>query len=223
MGITAAKKAATKSWKQSLAMAAFQKSWEKEKMQNAYQWTMQDMEKAGLNPILAATNGANMGGSISQGAGDTSGLQSAGQIAAQGLQNIVSGATGMYSQLKGVENQSTMTESDAMIKRAEATKIIAETENLPKKMKSEILRNLAEADKIDTERQHLPAVMNSQVERNMSEAKQRNAERDPKRVLGKYGETILNKVQNFTEPLVEEAGKEIQKYIKKKIHSAKSR
>ena len=45
MGITAAKKAATKSWEQSLAMAAFQKSWEKEKMQNAYQWTMQDMEK----------------------------------------------------------------------------------------------------------------------------------------------------------------------------------
>lgn len=38
--------------------------WEKEKLQNSVQWHMQDLEKAGLNPILAASQGA-IGGSTS--------------------------------------------------------------------------------------------------------------------------------------------------------------
>lgn len=40
------------------------KAWEREKLQHAHQWTVEDMRKAGLNPILSAgaTNGT--GGTI---------------------------------------------------------------------------------------------------------------------------------------------------------------
>lgn len=143
-GANSASKAAGASWKQQVLMAMFQRDWEKEKMQNAYQWTVEDMEKAGLNPILATRNGANSGGGITAGAGDTSGLKSAGQIAAQGLQNIIPAAISAYSGLKSTENQTTQTETDAILKQAEAAKTVAETKNLPEKMKSEILKNIAD-------------------------------------------------------------------------------
>ena len=146
-GASSASKAAGASWKQQVLMAMFQRDWEKEKMQNAYQWTVADMEKAGLNPILATRNGANSGGGITAGAGDTSGLSSAGKIAAQGLANIIPAAISAYSGLKGTENQTTQTETDAILKKAEAAKTVAETKNLPEKMKSEILKNIADAEK----------------------------------------------------------------------------
>lgn len=151
-GANSASKAAGLSWKQQVLMAMFQRDWEKEKMQNAYQWTVADMEKAGLNPILATRNGANSGGGITAGAGDTSGLKSAGQIAAQGLQNIIPAAISAYSGLKSTENQTTQTETDAILKQAEAAKTVAETKNLPEKMKSEIQRNIANASKTNDER-----------------------------------------------------------------------
>ena len=45
------------------ANAAQQNKWNVENYQHRYQWAAEDMRKAGLNPILAATNG--IGGSIS--------------------------------------------------------------------------------------------------------------------------------------------------------------
>lgn len=36
-----------------------QMAWEREQYQNKYQWTVEDMRKAGLNPMLAIQNGAN--------------------------------------------------------------------------------------------------------------------------------------------------------------------
>ncbi len=151
-GANSASKAAGLSWKQQVLMAMFQRDWEKEKMQNAYQWTVEDMEKAGLNPILATRNGANSGGGITAGAGDTSGLKSAGQIAAQGLSQIIPAAISAYSGLKSTENQTTQTETDAILKQAEAAKTVAETKNLPEKMKSEIQRNIANTSKTNDER-----------------------------------------------------------------------
>lgn len=151
-GANSASKAAGLSWKQQVLMAMFQRDWEKEKMQNAYQWTVADMEKAGLNPILATRNGANSGGGITAGAGDTSGLKSAGQIAAQGLSQIIPAAISAYTGLKSAENQTTQTETDAILKQAEAAKTIAETKNLPEKMKSEIQKNIADAGRTNEER-----------------------------------------------------------------------
>lgn len=48
--------------------------WEKEKLQNAVQWRMSDLEKAGINPILAAQSGlptGSTGGNVSFGSGHT--------------------------------------------------------------------------------------------------------------------------------------------------------
>ena len=45
------------------AAAKQQNEWNVENYKHRYQWAMEDMRQAGLNPILAATNG--IGGSIS--------------------------------------------------------------------------------------------------------------------------------------------------------------
>lgn len=144
-GANSASKAAGLSWKQQVLMAMFQRDWEKEKMQNAYQWTVADMEKAGLNPILATRNGANSGGGITAGAGDTSGLKSAGQIAAQGLSQIIPAAISAYSGLKSTENQTTQTDADRILKLSEAAKNAEETPKIREKIESEIKKNNAEA------------------------------------------------------------------------------
>lgn len=151
-GANSASKAAGASWKQQVLMAMFQRDWEKEKMQNAYQWTVADMEKAGLNPILATRNGANSGGGITAGAGDTSGLKSAGQIAAQGLQNIIPAAITAYSGLKSTENQTTQTDADRILKLSLAAKNAEETPKIREKIESEINKNNADAKRQNEER-----------------------------------------------------------------------
>lgn len=51
-----------------------QTAWEKEKMLNSYQWTMQDMKNAGLNPILGMAQNGATSASAPSGAGGTSAL-----------------------------------------------------------------------------------------------------------------------------------------------------
>lgn len=157
-GANSASKAAGASWKQQVLMAMFQRDWEKEKMQNAYQWTVEDMEKAGLNPILATRNGANSGGGITAGAGDTSGLKSAGQIAAQGLSQIIPAAISAYSGLKSTENQTTQTEADRILKLSEAAKNAEETPKIKEKIESEINKNNADAKRQNEERNPANAI-----------------------------------------------------------------
>lgn len=151
-GANSASKAAGLSWKQQVLMAMFQRDWEKEKMQNAYQWTVADMEKAGLNPILATRNGANSGGGITAGAGDTSGLKSAGQIAALGLSQIIPAAISAYTGLKSTENQTTQTDADRILKLSEAAKNAEETPKIREKIESEINKNNADAKRQNEER-----------------------------------------------------------------------
>lgn len=52
---------AQSSWKKQKKMFRWQKAWEKEKMQNAYQWAIDDMQKAGLNPALGYSQGGATG------------------------------------------------------------------------------------------------------------------------------------------------------------------
>lgn len=157
-GANSASKAAGASWKQQVLMAMFQRDWEKEKMQNAYQWTVEDMEKAGLNPILATRNGANSGGGITTGAGDTSGLKSAGQIAAQGLSQIIPTAISAYTGLKNTENQTTQTDADRILKLSEAAKNAEETPKIREKIESEINKNNADAKRQNEERNPANAI-----------------------------------------------------------------
>lgn len=48
-----------KEFEYSRALAAQQHEYEKEKMQNAYQWTMKDLQASGLNPTLMMGGGGN--------------------------------------------------------------------------------------------------------------------------------------------------------------------
>lgn len=48
-----------KSFEYSSALAAQQHKYEKEKMQNAYQWTMEDLQASGLNPTLMMGGGGS--------------------------------------------------------------------------------------------------------------------------------------------------------------------
>lgn len=52
---------AESAWKKQKKMFAWQKAWEKQKMQNSYQWTVDDMQKAGLNPALGYSQGETTG------------------------------------------------------------------------------------------------------------------------------------------------------------------
>lgn len=50
-------------WQSSKA-ARRQIAWQREQYNNRYQWTVEDMRKAGLNPILASMNGVSSAGGI---------------------------------------------------------------------------------------------------------------------------------------------------------------
>ena len=122
--IYAANKAAS-SAKQANKLSAlsqmYAQAWEKEKMQNAYQWTMQDMEKAGYNPILGvASNGINQG---TGGGATISGQQSQeGNIISQGIQSAISAAQNQQS----VANDSKRADTESAKNTAETLKTLKE-------------------------------------------------------------------------------------------------
>lgn len=91
------------------------------KMKNAYQWTVADMEKAGINPILGAVNNGAGAGS---GAGPAvSGQQSQeGQIFAQGMQSAVAAAQNQMN----IANNTKLADTQSAVNMANATKILKE-------------------------------------------------------------------------------------------------
>lgn len=95
--------------------------WEKEKLQNATQWHMADLEKAGINPILAAGTGlatGSTGGSVSFGSGHTD------------LSNFENAATAKKAQQAQEKLQTAeIGKAKAEEKAAEATAARLEAEN----------------------------------------------------------------------------------------------
>lgn len=69
--------------------AEISRDWEREKLKNAYQYTVQDLKAAGLNPILAVQNGPNTAGSINTPMPDYSGLSAAGAAVGQSINNAI--------------------------------------------------------------------------------------------------------------------------------------
>lgn len=100
-----------------------QKAWEKQKMQNAWQWTMDDLKKAGLNPTLMMGNasGPTVAGSSTPGAIGTPSTQT-------DLIGDASSALKLSKELGLMDAQKENIDADTELKGAQSGKTTEETE-----------------------------------------------------------------------------------------------
>lgn len=96
------------------ANAAQANEWNVENYKHRYQWAVEDMHKAGLNPILAATNG--IGGSISGASAASVGMSDIGST-----MNSARAASAAERQAKNVENLS-LSQIDKNAAEADSTR-----------------------------------------------------------------------------------------------------
>lgn len=113
LGSNSAKDAAASSGKWGLISQQMQQAWEEKKLKNAYQWTVQDMHAAGLNPALAYQNGANQAGGISGINYNSTAQATAGQIMAQGISGMGQAAYNYVMDKQKLDNETTMVKANA--------------------------------------------------------------------------------------------------------------
>lgn len=89
--------------------AKIQRDWERERAQNAHQWEIEDLKKAGLNPVLSAGGQGATTGGISAPVADMSGIAQAGEK-----------AVNAFFKNKEVENDTTKTKADAELSKSQA-------------------------------------------------------------------------------------------------------
>lgn len=121
--------------------------------ENSHQWTVKDLQAAGLNPVLSATQGANAtsGGNV--------GLPQTPDYAGS-LQSAVQN----YMDNKRINNETQVAESTADLNDANATKarkesgvIDAKTNQEIKESESRIVKNKAETNEIKSNQELLQA------------------------------------------------------------------
>lgn len=93
--------------------------WEKERATNAHQWEVEDMKKAGINPILSAGGSGAVTGNITPQMPDTSGYAKAGERIANIGQNIWSAIS--------AKNETAQTNADIKVKDEQAKNISTDT------------------------------------------------------------------------------------------------
>ncbi len=120
--ITGATSSAALQQKYALQNAAVNHAYQKEFAQNAHQWEMEDLKKAGLNPALTATGGA---GASASGGGSFGG---GGGQSAMNPFDILNGIVGMANQTSATKSQNKLNEANAML-------AIARAENIPESIK----------------------------------------------------------------------------------------
>lgn len=135
--ITGATSSAALQQKYALQNAAINHAYQKEFAQNAHQWEMQDLQKAGLNPALTATGGsgasASGGGSFGGGGGQS----------AMNPFDILNGIVGMANQTSATKSQNNLNAANAML-------AIAHAKNLPEQVKAQMLSALAAQTQAET-------------------------------------------------------------------------
>lgn len=115
--ITGATSAAAQSQKYAKEMAEINNKYQKEFAQNAHQWEVEDMKKAGINPILTATGGS--GASASGGGGSAASMSPSGinpVDAIIGTINGVQSARQVSTQIRNTDADTLNKNIDSQIK-----------------------------------------------------------------------------------------------------------
>lgn len=90
--------------------------WERERAQNAHQWEVEDLEKAGLNKILTVNGSGATTSGITPQMPDTSGIKSAYEGLGNILQNSIQTAQSIYL----TQKQGQVADAESALKQAQA-------------------------------------------------------------------------------------------------------
>lgn len=159
LGGMSSKKSAKKSYKKQIALMQMQRQWELENYQNAHQWEMQDLAKAGINPALTAFNGTGISSpSISAPTPAMAEPTKFGDIGTQ--------AMGTIATLRQLETQEEMAKAQAERDKAQAMKTTEESNWVEPSTKQKIKESASRIARNETEQQ----VMRSEMQKNIYEA-----------------------------------------------------
>lgn len=211
------------SWKKQKKMFAWQKAWEKEKMQNGVQWQMQDMKKAGINPLVAGiTGGASGSGAPNPSAPNMN------------FGNVGNEFTSAFANLRGVEQMDKQldimqqnADTEEMKGTAQAGKDIEETKWIAPKTKAEITNKNTNTAKQTAEKQEIEA--NQELIQSKTEMQElQNAVQEIQTMVntGKFGKAmayidrlaetgsnIVNVLSPLKSALANKNKKEVEEYI----------